>query len=478
MKKNYLERSRLSILFMLLLAIVFSSCEIDDFTEAVPAGEANPVPVASIDPVPDTIPVFREFTITVNAEDNTPALSAVTLSFLDSADNVVYTELKRLNGIVDVAIFEIVADTIPRDQPYTVRANVQDTEGRATILTETFYGRKPFSVNDEMFLLGSFNGFSGSDRQMFLSEDFTWTLVTDIDGEDDFKFVNTADFSDLDWGDAQCDGQAEPGTIDNNIACGFSGESLFTFNDQTLEYSVIPTDGSFNSSYEELFVIGNFTGWGNDNANLSVPMELVANNSWEAVVDATQDIDGAFNTQTDNIEFKIFGTDSFGEPDFGDNEQDGVAESFGGNINPGLPAGEYRITFNDVTLEYTIRGNFTSNFDEVFVIGNFTGWGSGNSDLSVPMRLIDNNSWEADIDATVAVDGTYDPATDDIQFKFVLGPDFGPRDFGVDPNDDPTLLTGTAFDGDGEANIQPPLRNIQAKINFNDQTLEYTVTPE
>ncbi|MEM8565187.1 MAG: hypothetical protein AAGF85_01915 [Bacteroidota bacterium] len=479
MKKNYLEKGRLSVLIVVLLTVVFSSCEVDDFTEAVPTGDANASPVVSIDQIPDTIPVFREFGITVNAEDNTPALSAVTLNILDSTGNTIYIDIIKLVGINDVASFEIAADTLPRGGAYTVEARVQDTEGQETTIGGSFFGRAPFSMNAEMFLLGTFNDFGGTDRRMFLSEDYTWTLTTEISNDDSFKFVNTSDFSDSDWGDAQCDNQAEPGTLENNIACGFDGENLITFNDQTLEYSVMPTDGSFNAVYEELYVIGNFTGWGNDNADLSVPMELIANNTWEAVVDATNSVDGTFDASSDNIIFKIFGTPSFGQPDFGDGNSDGILDTDpDNNIDLGLPAGEYRITLNDVTLEYSIRGNFESNFDEVFVIGNFTGWGSGNADLSVPMRLIDNNSWEADIDATMSVDGAYDPASDDIQFKFVLGPDFGPMDFGVDPTGDATALMGAAFDGDGETNMQPPLRNILAKINFNDETLEYTVTPE
>lgn len=75
--------------------------------------------------------------------------------------------------------------------------------------------------------------------QMELVDDFTWQReeVT-LSSTNPFKFANSPDFGGgtTDWGDADCDNQAEEFGAD--IACGFDGTFTFTFNDQTLEYSV------------------------------------------------------------------------------------------------------------------------------------------------------------------------------------------------------------------------------------------------
>lgn len=501
---------RVIIPTVIVLSVIISSCEVSSFTEEVNGEGGNTPPTINnvsisimgdddqLIQVSDTVPVFQSFNVSVSAADESPGLSFAFLEIINDDGDLVFSSETRLQGITDVATFEILGDTIPRDDDYIARLTIEDTEGSAVISEASFFGRAPFSVNDQMFLLGTFNGFNGTDRQMTLVDEYTWQFIGSIAGDDAFKFANTPDFSGNDWGDAECDNQAEPGTLDNNIACGINLDTaVFTFNDLTLEYSILPGDGSFISNFEEVFIIGNFTGWGGNESGLSISMELTDNNTWEAIVVAMETVvdtdnqnsrDGDFNVEEgDEIQFKFVLGPDFGPQDFGDDEQDGIAEDTGSesNIIPGLGAGTYIVVFNDFTLEYTIESTIASNFDELFIIGNITGWGGDNSDLSVPMQLVGDNSWEVEIDATMPVDGVYTPGENNIEFKVVTAPVFpnqgidGVEDFGVTPGEDNTSLMGILFDGDGEQNIiQPPLATYRATFTFNDETLEYVLTPQ
>ena len=140
------------------------------------------------------------------------------------------------------------------------------------------------------------------------------------------------------------------GGSSNILATGtFNGTYRFTFNDQTLAYSVVPL---LASPYATMTVAGDFNGW---NIGLS-NMVLTANDYWQ--------YDAVFNNVT-NAQFKFVanGTwaDNWGETT-GTQTQftppiSGTGKTFSStNIVAGsLLNGLYRFTFNDQTLAYTLK---------------------------------------------------------------------------------------------------------------------------
>lgn len=98
----------------------------------------------------------------------------------------------------------------------------------------------------------------------------------------------------------------------------------------------VPTN-DFSANFPHLFLRGNLNNWG------TTPLALVANNIWEVTI--TQP-----DTPAKDIKFDVYGDWT---QNYGDSNNDGQVELFGGNIT--LPCGgTYRIQFNDLNLSYSI----------------------------------------------------------------------------------------------------------------------------
>ncbi|MEM7551222.1 MAG: hypothetical protein AAF363_16190 [Bacteroidota bacterium] len=358
---------------------------------------------------------------------------------------------------------------------------------------------------EQLFVLGTFNNFQGTDAPMALVANNEYEIRgLELNAGDEIRFSSTSTLANMHFGDNDAGmfemdslvGTAEE--FGSNIAIPenfpFLAEYDLTFNDTTLQYSVVITDTLLleepgpptgpDSNFDQLFIIGNFTGWGGSDSDQSVELQLVADNTWEGTINATMDATNtddmgniSFNAATDNIVFKIVDGPDFGGTDFGDDGQDFIADDTGSeaNIEPGLPAGTYFLRFNDETLEYSIG---TERNPDMFIIGNFTGWGGDNADLSVEMRLEDEDTWAATIDPANFVDPFTDPA---YIFKFVEEPVFGDEnttilDWGaMDGN--ASLLTGTGV-VDDEVNFEPGISMGLVDVTFNDETLEYSITAQ
>ncbi len=129
----------------------------------------------------------------------------------------------------------------------------------------------------------------------------------------------------------------------------FNGNYRFTFNDQTLVYSVVPV---LASPYASMTLAGTFNGWNQTLNNMS----LVANDTWQYDVN--------FSNVT-NIQFKFTAngawTSNWGE-NKGSQTQFSVPLSGTGKassptnilINAALN-GTYRFTFNDSSLAYSVQ---------------------------------------------------------------------------------------------------------------------------
>ena len=77
---------------------------------------------------------------------------------------------------------------------------------------------------------------------MALVGDYTWEIGIDIQGGES-RLKNTPDWTDVDWGDGNCDGIMEVttgGGPNTPSGCAPSGEVKFRFNDQTLAYTILP----------------------------------------------------------------------------------------------------------------------------------------------------------------------------------------------------------------------------------------------
>jgi len=126
----------------------------------------------------------------------------------------------------------------------------------------------------------------------------------------------------------------------------FNGSYRFSFNDQTLAYSVVPL---LASPYATMTLAGTFNGWNTGLNNLT----LVTNSVWQC--------DATFFAPT-NLQFKFAANGSWTN-NWGDSSQSqtnppfaGTGQSFGGNLSAAITTnGVYRFLFNDQSLTYSVQ---------------------------------------------------------------------------------------------------------------------------
>lgn len=185
---------------------------------------------------------------------------------------------------------------------------------------------------EDLYLLGTFNTFEGTDYHFSLTDDNTWVL-NDVLLENgaEFKFAEMPDFNGKNFGDAESDGIAEE--FGPNIT--FTGQDAFyniVFNDKTLEYSL-----TFER-YPSIGIIGSATpgGWDTD-TNMTY--------TGGGIVSVTMDlVDG-------EAKFRAFDAWDYNWGDSG-------FPSGTGTINgPNIPvtAGNYTIKFNVNTGAYSFE---------------------------------------------------------------------------------------------------------------------------
>lgn len=343
MKKNYLEKNRLSITFILLLTVVFSSCEIDDFTEVVPDGDANTAPTITLLSPGDTVRIIllqdELFEISAEVADNSPGLSLFSATILDSLGNEVYQKEEQLTGVSIIATISVPDSILAVGANYDLEVFVEDTQGRRAEATSSFVGIGLLKNQEQIFVIGNFTGWGDTgaanyrDIPMTLVADYTWEAAAWLDeAAPQFKFVDNNSFGGSDWGDdGPCDGIADGG---GNITCPVTSNNVvFRFNDQTLAYEII----ELSANYDEMFVLGEYNGWGNSEDRFT----LVADNQWE--------VDLNFSGP-----WKIVADENFGVDDWGDGGCDGVAEPGGANIECDYD-GDFKIRFNDDNLNYSVE---------------------------------------------------------------------------------------------------------------------------
>ncbi len=368
-------------LLLFFMAILFTwSCNDDDLD--LDALTDFPPGIISVTP-PGLVKAGTDFDIIAVFVDgvNSP-LASGSLTLLDSTGTEVGSVASALSGQEDSLVLAgsvIGASTLPLGN-YTLQISATDTKGQSVAESRLLVvSTQLFNSNhDEMFIAGAFNGW-GADP-MTLVDHNTWEITADVLG-DAWKIKNCVDWCDEDWGDGDCNGQMEsnmdPGG-NGNTECGFSGLSVIRFNDATKVYSVTSAL-TFESNVETLYLQGTFNNFqGGDHE-----FNLVDDNTWrieEVLIDSDDQI--RFAELPDGM-----------AREWGDNDNDGIAEEFGAAIRVGSTLegkdrlAFYNLEFNDQTLAYKVEFNF---FPSVGIIGSATPGG-----------------WDSDTDMEDNGDGTY-----------------------------------------------------------------------
>jgi len=208
-----------------------------------------------------------------------------------------------------------------------------------------------------MTVAGTFNGWNQAANNMEYIGGRTWQYDASFSNVSNIQFKFAANGSwTTNWGGSgvpqtvPLSGVATLNASTNIVVNGtLNGLYEFTFNDETLDYSVQPL---LASAYGSMYVPGTFNGW-NPATN---SMQLVANDTWQIII--------GFSNVT-NIQFKFAANgnwiSNWGENN-GTQSQFAVPLSGTGKSNGstnilinGALNGEYQFTFNDVSLAYSVQ---------------------------------------------------------------------------------------------------------------------------
>lgn len=317
------------------------------------------------------------FNISVSFADGelSPLSSAtITLWDGDNLDDPSLTQVQSITRNISGTEAEIVWDAAEFESynldtaAYIVTISVSDSEGATTESNFSFevIGQLYTANNTEMYVAGSFNGWAATEEalegfELELVADNTWEITEVPFNGGGWKFKNTVDWSDQDWGDSDCDGVMENTTGGGpNTECGFDGLVNITFNDETLEYTVeLLTPPA--SNIDGLFLVGNFN---NFVGNSEYQFQIDTNNTWVLEEVFLQPGDVFLFSEAETLTQDIWG----------DDEGDGIADAFGSSITIGddMQEGFYKITFVDITREYYVdfvKGLFPEN---LYLVGGST----------------------------------------------------------------------------------------------------------
>ncbi len=352
-----------SIIFVFAVLISVNSCK-DKFDQLANSDFAPGI--ASTFPGENSKVVQGDFDLSAKFVDGTVSpLSEGIITLSDSDGAEIISVTKSLSGISDSVLVkgsEFNAASLALGF-YKFDVKATDVSGKSISTSYNFeISSLPYPANNEaMYIAGSFNGW-GWDELTLVGEN-TWQVneITMDGGE--WKFKNTKDWSDEDWGDSNCDGVMEITSGGGaNTNCGFSGLVNVTFNDETLIYTVEPSV-VYETNLESLYVLGSFN---NFQGPPDFEFSLVTDNEWQL---------DEIHLSANDV-FKFSETPSFSGVNFGDNEMDGVADEYGSNIvlSNDFKEGIYKIVFNEKTLAYTLE---FVKYSTIGIIGDATpgGWG-------------------------------------------------------------------------------------------------------
>lgn len=285
----------------------------------------NQPPVAAISPKATTVTVGQSVTFDASA----------------STDDNAVTGYSWSNGGTG-ATQTITFDTAGTQ---TVTVTVSDAQGLTSTATSTVTvtaASNQYASNyASMYFRGTPNSWAAA--AMTLVADHVWqanvnfTGASDSNGTQRFKFDVKGDWT-QNFGDTNKDGVAELSGAD--IYTSVVGTYQVQFNDATLKYTLTKV-GGYTSAYSSMYFRGTPNSWG------STAMTLVADNTWQAEVSFT----GAGDSSgSQRFKFDVKGDWT---TNFGDNNNDGVADASGADIKTAV-VGKYLVKFNDSTKAYSL----------------------------------------------------------------------------------------------------------------------------
>jgi len=278
---------------------------------------ANVKPVALITPGNQT--VAKGTVVTLSAANSTDADGSI-VSYLWS------------NGERTAAI-NVTLDTTTT---YTVTVTDNDGATASAQVTLTIQSTDKAKNFAQLYFRGTANGWVPG--AMTLIADHLWQITVDFDGQTNqrFKFDRNGDWQ-INYGDSNRDNVLEQTGAD--IYTSVSGTYQIEVNDLTLAYKMVKVGESeiLAKNLQQLYFRGTANAWA------ASPMTLVANNTWEITVN----FDGQ---PQQRFKFDVKGDWS---NNYGDSNNDGRLEAFGGDIYSAL-SGSYRIQVNDATFTYSI----------------------------------------------------------------------------------------------------------------------------
>jgi hypothetical protein len=299
-------------------------------------------------------------------------LSSATVVLKDAAGNEIASGAKALTGVKDSVVIagsEFGSADLPLGD-YSIAITAADSKNNVTTSETTFkiVNQLYLANQSEMYIAGAFNGWGAGVMELVANN--TWEIKNiDLAGGP-WKFKNTTDWTDADWGDSNCDGTMEVTTGGGpNTECDYSGLVNVRFNDETLKYTVLPAV-NYEANLGSLYLLGSFNNFQGPEPKFT----LVADHTWKVA---------EFRMKAGDS-FKFAEKTTFEGINYGDAQFDGKAEMFGPNIV--LPESYadafYEIVFNDETRAYSLtvaRYPFPSN---LYLVG-----GSTSADWSPPASI-------------------------------------------------------------------------------------------
>lgn len=286
---------------------------------------------------------------------------------------------------------------------------------------------------DELYLVGSFNGWDIGAAVPFDKNGDVFTVTVDLVSGDQFKFVQSNSSWDGDWGE-------DPNNLGSIIQDGEQNVNNITADGKyqiTVDFSTLTYSIEAVVAPDELYLVGSLTGW--DPAT-SWPFALTSENVFTIVADLP-----------DGAEFKFLPQNTGWDGDFGDDPANpGSIISEGEQNVSGYAGGKYLITVDFNTQTYNL-----ASVDNLYLVGSLTGWDPA---TSIPMG-----------EASLGVFSTVIDLPDGAEFKFLPQNTGWDGDWGEDPNNAGRVIS------DGEQNVAGYAAGTYViAVDFN--TLSFTVS--
>ncbi|MNZ66809.1 Microbial collagenase precursor [compost metagenome] len=293
-----------------------------DLSYTLTALNANQAPVAVLSPKAISVKLGES----VVFDGSTSSDDAGVVSYGWSTGGSAQTETVQFDTLGSHTVTLTVTDAEGLTASASATVNVTDSNGSYASVLATLNFR------------GTPNGWGA--LAMTLIADHQWEAQVSFDGQTNqrFKFDVKGDWS-QNYGDTNKDGVAEQAGAD--IATTVTGLYRVRFNDQSLQYSLSPVSVGYAKNFASLNLRGTPNGWG------TTPLTLVGDHLWQASV--------TFSGAGDANGGQRFKFDVKGDwtQNYGDSNQDGVAESAGADITSAV-IGAYLVRFNDQTLAYSL----------------------------------------------------------------------------------------------------------------------------